>query len=82
MYASFCDIYSPKVEKKKQFEAFTIKQEVGTIPREDKFRTIKLARTNPNGGYGVYVLEQVLTKDQLEQIEGVLGVSLEDYRAR
>ena len=82
MYAAFCDIYSPKAEKKREFKTITIKQEVGFTPTEDKFRTIKLVRINPNGDYGTYVLEKGLTKEQLEQIENILGVSLKDYRMK
>lgn len=78
MYAKFCDIYSPNAEKK--FSEAIIKQRVSEVQKEDKYRIVKLTRVNPNGEYGNYTVERSITKEQLDLIEGVLGVSLDDYK--
>ena len=48
--------------------------------KEDKNRIIKLTRVNPCGEYGTYTIEKSITKEQLNQIENILGINLKDYK--
>jgi hypothetical protein len=51
------------------------------IPKsKDKYITIKLTRINPNGQYGTYAYEKELSKEQIIEIENILGIKITDYK--
>lgn len=78
MWGEFCNHYSLNTEEK--ISNISIEQQVKNIKKEDKYRIVKIIRVNPNGKYGNYTIEKAITKNQLEEIEKILGVSLDDYR--
>ena len=57
-----------------------IDDDSGIEVKEDKISILKLVRVNPNGKYGTFVFNAGLTREQREEIEKILNITLDDYK--